>query len=50
LGLNVDAQDQIYLQLMKWRRFPSDLFLASAETSVRLHLRPIVMRRSLWYQ
>ena len=36
MGLNVDVQYQIYLELMKVRRFPPGLFTASAETLVLL--------------
>ncbi|HMK69968.1 MAG TPA: fused MFS/spermidine synthase, partial [Xanthobacteraceae bacterium] len=36
MGLNVDVQYQIYLELMKMRRFPPGLFTASAETLVLL--------------
>jgi spermidine synthase len=36
MGLNIDAQDQIYSQLMAARRIPSDLFVGSAETLATL--------------
>ena len=36
LGLNTDAQDRIYSQLMAARRIPSDLFVGSPETLAKL--------------
>ena len=36
IGLNVDAQERIYLELMKARRIPPDLFVGSAETLAKL--------------
>jgi spermidine synthase len=37
MGLNVDAKDQIYLELMEARRIPSGLFVGSAEAVAELH-------------
>jgi spermidine synthase len=36
MGLNVDAQEKIYLELMEARRIPPDLFVGSAETLAEL--------------
>jgi spermidine synthase len=36
IGLNVDAQERIYLELMKARRIPPDLFVGSAQTLAEL--------------
>lgn len=47
IGLNVDAQHQIYSDLIEARQFPSGLFVASEETLAKLRTRlETVNRRS----
>jgi spermidine synthase len=50
MGLNVDAQDQIYSELMEARRIPPGLFVASAETLAKLSIHPVVARRPRQYR
>lgn len=50
MGLNVDAQDQIYLELMQARRIPPGLFVASAETLAKLRIHPVTVRTSRQYR
>jgi hypothetical protein len=44
MGLNVDAQDQIYSELMEARRIPPGLFIASTETLAKLRIHPVTER------
>jgi hypothetical protein len=44
MGLNVDAQDQIYSELMEARRIPPGLFIASTETLAKLRIHPATER------
>ncbi len=46
LGLNVDAQDRIYLKLMAARRLSPDLFVASPETFAKLQRHAVAIRPS----
>jgi spermidine synthase len=50
IGLNVDAQDQIYWELMEARRIPPGLFVASAETLAKLRIHPVTVRTSRQYR
>ncbi len=48
LGLNVDAQYQIQLELLKARRIPPDLFVGSEETVAELRNAILKQRPRLW--
>ncbi|MGC2412511.1 MAG: fused MFS/spermidine synthase, partial [Stellaceae bacterium] len=50
MGVNVDAQDQIYAELMAARRIPPGLFVASAETLAKLRIHPLSVRSPWQYR
>ena len=49
MGVNVDAQNQIYSELMEARRIPPGLFVASTETLAKLRIHPLTVRSPRQY-